>query len=78
MIHPTPQIIGERCVYEYCEPISGFEIGKLSDAPIVAAMVRPVRQSVVVTDQVTMEFDRLLNAAASFTSDIRCSCEIKP
>jgi len=46
--------------------------------PIVAAMVRPVWQSVVVTDQVTMKFDRLLNAAASFTSDIRCSCVIKP
>ena len=34
--------------------------------PIVAAMMRPVRQAIVISDQVTMKFDGLLNAAASF------------
>jgi hypothetical protein len=34
--------------------------------PVLAAMMSPVRQTIVITDQVTMKFDRLLNAAASF------------
>jgi hypothetical protein len=34
--------------------------------PVVAAVMRPVRQAVVIADQVTMKLDRLFNAAASF------------
>src|SRR5262245_59747123 len=34
--------------------------------PVVATMMRPVRQSIVIRDQFTMKFNRLLDAAASF------------
>src|SRR5262249_48332172 len=34
--------------------------------PIIVAMMRPVRQSLVIADQVTMKFNRPLNATASF------------
>jgi hypothetical protein len=34
--------------------------------PVIAAMMRPVRQTIVIADQVTMKFNRLLDATASF------------
>ena len=34
--------------------------------PVITAVMRPVRQSVVIADQVAMKFNRLLNATASF------------
>src|SRR5262245_43190486 len=34
--------------------------------PIIAAMMRPVRQSIMIADEFAMKFDRLLDAAASF------------
>jgi hypothetical protein len=33
--------------------------------PVIAAVMRPVRQPVVVSDQVTMKFNRLLNCLTS-------------
>jgi hypothetical protein len=33
---------------------------------VIAAMMRPVRQTIVIADQVTMKFNRLLDATASF------------
>lgn len=34
--------------------------------PVVAAVMCPMRQPIVIADQVTMKFDRLFNAATSF------------
>src|SRR5262245_52977927 len=34
--------------------------------PVIATMMSPVRQAIVIADQVLMKFDRLLNATASF------------
>jgi hypothetical protein len=33
--------------------------------PVITAMMSPVRQAIVIADQVTMKFNRLFNAAAS-------------
>ena len=34
--------------------------------PVVAAMMRPVRQPIMIADQFAMKFNRLLDAAAPF------------
>jgi hypothetical protein len=34
--------------------------------PVVAAMMRPVRQSIMIADQFAMKFNCLLDAAAPF------------